>query len=218
MTDIPKAARVIEALIFASPAPVARRALLPYVKNEEQITDVITSIAARYDERSGVELSETDGHYAFRTRADVAAFLTLERPIQRPLSRAALEVLAIIAYHQPITRSEIEEIRGISLSRGTVDILLELGWIKPRGRRRTPGRPLTWGTSPAFLDHFGLEGVDELPGIEDLKSAGLLRKGQILGGLGETGHLDNDDEGHEEGDSDGLLDDDFLDGFAEEDA
>ena len=127
-------------------------------------------------------------------------------------------MLAIIAYHQPITRSEIEEIRGISLSRGTVDILLELGWIKPRGRRRTPGRPLTWGTSPAFLDHFGLEGVDELPGIEDLKSAGLLRKGQILGGLGENGHLDNDDEGHEEGDSDGLLDDDFLDGFAEEDA
>ena len=218
MTDIPKAARVVEALIFASTAPVARRALLPYVENEDQITDVITSIAARYDERSGVELSETDGHYAFRTRADVAAFLTLERPIQRPLSRAALEVLAIIAYHQPITRSEIEEIRGISLSRGTVDILLELGWIKPRGRRRTPGRPLTWGTSPAFLDHFGLEGVDELPGIEDLKSAGLLRKGQILGGLGETGHLDNDDEGHEEGDSDGLLDDDFLDGFAEEDA
>ena len=218
MTDIPKAARVIEALIFASPAPVARRALLPYVENEDQITDVITSIAARYDERSGVELSQTDGQYAFRTRADVAAFLTLERPIQRPLSRAALEVLAIIAYHQPITRSEIEEIRGISLSRGTVDILLELGWIKPRGRRRTPGRPLTWGTSPAFLDHFGLEGLDELPGIEDLKSAGLLRKGQILGGLGETAHLDNDDEGHEEGDSDGLLDDDFLDGFAEEDA
>ena len=218
MTDIPKAARVIEALIFASPAPVARRALLPYVENEDQITDVVTSIAARYDERSGVELSEIDGHYAFRTRVDVAAFLTLERPIQRPLSRAALEVLAIIAYHQPITRSEIEEIRGISLSRGTVDILLELGWIKPRGRRRTPGRPLTWGTSPAFLDHFGLEGVDELPGIEDLKSAGLLRKGQILGGLGETGHLDNDDEGHEEGNSDGLLDDDFLDGFAEEDA
>jgi segregation and condensation protein B len=218
MTDIPKAARVIEALIFASPAPVARRALLPYVENEDQITDVITSIAARYDERSGVELSETDGHYAFRTRADVASFLTLERPIQRPLSRASLEVLAIIAYHQPITRSEIEEIRGISLSRGTVDILLELGWIKPKGRRRTPGRPLTWGTSPAFLDHFGLEGLDELPGIEDLKSAGLLRKGQILGGLGETGHLDNDDEGHEERDSDGLLDDDFLDGYAEEDA
>ena len=216
MIDIQKTARVIEALIFASPAPVPRRALLPYLENEDQITKVLASIAARYDEQSGIELSHIEGHYAFRTRADVAAFLTLERPIQRPLSRAALEVLAIIAYHQPITRSEIEEIRGISLSRGTVDILLELGWIKPRGRRRTPGRPLTWGTSTAFLDHFGLQGVDELPGIDELKSAGLLRKGQILGGIGESGH--QDDDGSEDEVSDGLLDDDFLDGFVEEDA
>ena len=216
MIDIQKTARVIEALIFASPAPVPRRALLPYLENEDQITEVFASIAARYDEQSGIELSDIEGHYAFRTRADVAAFLTLERPIQRPLSRAALEVLAIIAYHQPITRSEIEEIRGISLSRGTVDILLELGWIKPRGRRRTPGRPLTWGTSTTFLDHFGLQGVDELPGIDELKSAGLLRKGQILGGIGESGH--QDDDGPEDEVSDGLLDDDFLDGFVEEDA
>ncbi|MEJ6672700.1 MAG: SMC-Scp complex subunit ScpB [Alphaproteobacteria bacterium] len=216
MIDIQKTARMIEALIFASPAPVPRRALLPYLENEDQITEVFASIAARYDEQSGIELSDIEGHYAFRTRADVAAFLTLERPIQRPLSRAALEVLAIIAYHQPITRSEIEEIRGISLSRGTVDILLELGWIKPRGRRRTPGRPLTWGTSTAFLDHFGLQGVDELPGIDELKSAGLLRKGQILGGIGESGH--QDDDGSEDEVSDGLLDDDFLDGFVEEDA
>ena len=216
MIDIQKTARVIEALIFASPAPVPRRALLPYLENEDQITEVLASIAARYDEQSGIELSDIEGHYAFRTRADVAALLTLERPIQRPLSRAALEVLAIIAYHQPVTRSEIEEIRGISLSRGTVDILLELGWIKPRGRRRTPGRPLTWGTSTAFLDHFGLQGVDELPGIDELKSAGLLRKGQILGGIGEASHQDYD--GPEDEVSDDLLDDDFLDGFVEEDA
>lgn len=216
MIDIQKTARVIEALIFASPAPVPRRALLPYLENEDQITEVLASIAARYDEQSGIELSDIEGHYAFRTRADVAAFLTLERPIQRPLSRAALEVLAIIAYHQPVTRSEIEEIRGISLSRGTVDILLELGWIKPRGRRRTPGRPLTWGTSTAFLDHFGLQGVDDLPGIDELKSAGLLRKGQILGGIGEASH--QDDDGPEDEVSDDLLDDDFLDGFVEEEA
>ena len=216
MIDIQKTARVIEALIFASPAPIPRRALLPYLENEDQITEVLAFIAVRYDAQSGIELSDIEGHYAFRTRADVAAFLTLERPIQRPLSRAALEVLAIIAYHQPITRSEIEEIRGISLSRGTVDILLELGWIKPRGRRRTPGRPLTWGTSTAFLDHFGLQGVDELPGIDELKSAGLLRKGQILGGIGESSH--QDDDGPEDEVSDGLLDDDFLDGFVEEDA
>ena len=113
--------------------------------------------------------------------------------MQKPLSRAALEVLAIIAYHQPITRSEIEEIRGISLSRGTIDILLELEWIRPRGRRRTPGRPLTWGTSTAFLDHFGLSSVSELPGIEDLKTAGLLRKGTIIGGLGETSVMAEDE-------------------------
>ena len=98
-------------------------------------------------------------------------------------------MLAIIAYHQPITRAEIEEIRGISLSKGIMDILLELTWIKPFGRRRTPGRPLTWGTSPSFLDHFGLVSVSDLPGIDELRSAGLLRKGQILGGL-----MDHTDE------------------------
>ena len=102
-------------------------------------------------------------------------------------------MLAIIAYHQPITRSEIEEIRGISLSRGTIDILLELEWIRPRGRRRTPGRPLTWGTSTAFLDHFGLSSVSELPGMEDLKSAGLLRKGAVIGRLDETSVMAEDE-------------------------
>ena len=213
MIDIQKTARVIEALIFASPVPVARRALLPYLDNEDQIADVIAHIIARYDKTSGIELSDMDGYYAFRTRADVAAYLNVERPVQRPLSRAALEVLAIIAYHQPITRSEIEEIRGISLSRGTVSILLELGWIRPRGRRRTPGRPLTWGTSVSFLDHFGLESLNELPGIEDLKSAGLLSKGQVLGGLGEQS-----DEGDGNLSEGSLLDDDFLDGFTEEEA
>ena len=121
-------------------------------------------------------------------------------------------MLAIIAYHQPITRAEIEEIRGISLSRGTIDILLELGWIKPRGRRRTPGRPLTWGTSPAFLDHFGLADLSDLPGIDDLKSAGLLRKGQVIGGLIDS--VDDDDhdafdETEGEGDPD-LLEEAFL--------
>ena len=117
--------------------------------------------------------------------------MNTHKQVERPLSRAALEVLAIIAYHQPITRAEIEEIRGISLSRGTIDILLELGWIKPRGRRRTPGRPLTWGTGQAFLDHFGLAELADLPGLDDLKAAGLLRKGQVIGGLIDT--VDDDD-------------------------
>jgi segregation and condensation protein B len=186
-------ARIIEALVFASAEPVAFKKLSPYLSEETEIAEIIDLIKSRYDERSGIEFKVIDQTLAFRTRADIAAHLSLERPVQKPLSRAALEVLAIIAYHQPITRSEIEEIRGISLSRGTIDILLELEWIRPRGRRRTPGRPLTWGTSTAFLDHFGLSSVSELPGMEDLKSAGLLRKGAVIGGLGETSMTAEDD-------------------------
>ena len=144
------------------------------------------------------------------TRPVVAERLQQHKTVERPLSRAALEVLAIIAYHQPITRAEIEEIRGISLSKGTMDILLELTWIKPRGRRRTPGRPLTWGTSPAFLDHFGLSDITDLPGMDDLKAAGLLRKGQILGALME--HNAGNDEDGDDDDLDGdLLEDALLD-------
>ena len=186
-------ARIIEALVFASAEPVAFKNLSPYLNEETELFQIIDLIKSRYDERSGIEFKVIDQKLAFRTRADIAAHLSLERPVQKPLSRAALEVLAIIAYHQPITRSEIEEIRGISLSRGTIDILLELEWIRPRGRRRTPGRPLTWGTSTAFLDHFGLSSVSELPGMEDLKSAGLLRKGAVIGGLDETSVMAEDD-------------------------
>jgi len=186
-------ARIIEALVFASAEPVAFKKLSPYLNDETELAEIIDLIKSRYDDRSGIEFKVIDQTLAFRTRADIAAHLSLERPVQKPLSRAALEVLAIIAYHQPITRSEIEEIRGISLSRGTIDILLELEWIRPQGRRRTPGRPLTWGTSTAFLDHFGLSSVSELPGMEDLKSAGLLRKGAVIGGLGESSMMSEDD-------------------------
>ena len=180
-------ARILEALIFASARPVSRREMMVYAADDSELDAALQLIAERYGPESGLEFCHIDRDWAFRTRAEVAARLNLEKPVERPLSRAALEVLAIIAYHQPVTRAEIEEIRGISLSRGTLDILLELGWIKPRGRRRTPGRPLTWGTSPAFLDYFGLGGIDDLPGMEDLRASGLLRKGQILGGLGENG-------------------------------
>ena len=159
----------------------------------------------RYDESGGVELCRVEDGWAFRTRPAVAERLQQYKTIERPLSRAALEVLAIIAYHQPITRAEIEEIRGISLSKGTMDILLELTWIKPRGRRRTPGRPLTWGTSPAFLDYFGLGNISDLPGLEDLKAGGLLRKGQILGALMDQNAADDDNENNESNDADDLI-------------
>ena len=173
----------VEAMIFASGKPVRTVELRNHLPEEIDLDTVISMIQTRFDATSGIELCRVGDAWAFRTRAEVAERLNTTKQVERPLSRAALEVLAIIAYHQPITRAEIEEIRGISLSKGTIDILLELGWIKPRGRRRTPGRPLTWGTSPAFLDHFGLSELADLPGMDDLKSANLLRKGQVIGGL-----------------------------------
>jgi len=186
--------KVIEAVIFASAAPVKARDLIIHLQDEDELMPVISIIQERYGAFSGVELVRRDDAFAFRTRPEIAEALSTEQPVEKPLSRAAMEVLAIIAYHQPVTRAEIEEIRGISLSKGTMDILLEVGWIKPKGRRRTPGRPLTWGTAPAFLDHFGLEALDALPGMDELKSAGLLRKGIVLGGIGEGDDLLQEDE------------------------
>ena len=195
----------VEAIIFASDKPVRERELRHHIPDEQDMAEIIEVIQQRFDASCGIELRQVGDGWAFRTRAEIAERLNQHKQVERPLSRAALEVLAIIAYHQPITRAEIEEIRGISLSKGTIDILLELTWIKPRGRRRTPGRPLTWGTSPAFLDHFGLDDITDLPGLEELKSAGLLRKGQILGALMDSPATDQDDDADEEGDD--LLDD-----------
>lgn len=202
-------AATLEALVFASDKPVRVRDLAAHVPEDIDIAEVMAVVAARYDTTSGVELCKVGDAWAFRTRPEIAERLSQHKVVERPLSRAALEVLAIIAYHQPITRAEIEEIRGISLSKGTMDILLELGWIKPRGRRRTPGRPLTWGTSPGFLDHFGLSDTSDLPGMADLKAAGLLRKGQVLGRLMDNG--DTDDKTEEDIDSEDLLAEAWLD-------
>ena len=203
-------AATLEALVFASDKPVLDRELQHHLPDHIEVADVMAAVIQRYDATSGVELCRVGNGWAFRTRSAVAERLQQHKTVERPLSRAALEVLAIIAYHQPITRAEIEEIRGISLSKGTMDILLELTWIKPCGRRRTPGRPLTWGTSPAFLDHFGLSDITDLPGMDDLKAAGLLRKGQIMGA-----HMDHNAGDDEDGDDDdldgGLLEDALLD-------
>lgn len=204
-------AATLEALVFASDKPVRDRELQHHLPDHIEVADVMAAVVKRYDATSGVELCRVGDGWAFRTRPAVAERLQQHKTVERPLSRAALEVLAIIAYHQPITRAEIEEIRGISLSKGTMDILLELTWIKPRGRRRTPGRPLTWGTSPAFLDHFGLSDITDLPGMDDLKAAGLLRKGQILGALMDHNAGGDDDDGDDD-DLDGdLLEDALLD-------
>ena len=172
--------RIIEALIFSSAEPVSTRTLEKHLPEGVVLDDIMKGIAGRYGEDSGIELRQIGTAWAFRTRADIASLLMIEKVAERTLSRAALETMAIIAYHQPITRAEIEEIRGISLSKGTIDILLELTWIKPRGRRRTPGRPLTWGTSPSFLDYFGTRQRQQQIN-RSLKSLKIDKKRQLLG-------------------------------------
>ncbi|WP_241911747.1 SMC-Scp complex subunit ScpB [Telmatospirillum siberiense] len=165
--------RLIEALLFASAEPVDERGLAERLPEGADLGEVLDVLQETYRER-GIQLVRRDNRWAFRTAPDLAAALIVESHVERKLSRAALETLAIIAYHQPVTRAEIEEIRGVALSKGTLDVLFEAGWIRPRGRRQTPGRPMLWATTPAFLDHFGLVALDDLPGIEELKAAGLL--------------------------------------------
>ncbi|MEC8109336.1 MAG: SMC-Scp complex subunit ScpB [Pseudomonadota bacterium] len=211
LNQLAEYAATLEALVFASDKPVRDRELQHHLPDDINVADVISIVMQRYDTSGGVELCRVEDGWAFRTRPAVAERIKQHKTVERPLSRAALEVLAIIAYHQPITRAEIEEIRGISLSKGTMDILLELTWIKPRGRRRTPGRPLTWGTTPAFLDYFGLSDISDLPGMEELKTAGLLRKGQILGGLMDHNAVDDENDSYERDDANVLMNDFFED-------
>jgi segregation and condensation protein B len=172
-----EAARLVEAAIFAADAPVEEAALVELVGGHVDLDAVLTQLSEDYRGR-GVELVRLAGRWLFRTAADLAPRLAREVEEPRKLGRAALEVLAIVAYHQPVTRAEIEQIRGVSMSRGTLDQLLEAGWVRMRGRRRTPGRPITWGVTDTFLVHFGLESVRDLPGLDELKAAGLL-DGQV---------------------------------------
>lgn len=165
--------RIMEALLFASEEPVDLEAMRPYLSDGADLDALIDALQRQYAGR-GVTLVQRGSKWAFRTAEDLNFLLRREQTDTRPLSRAALETLAIIAYHQPSTRAEIEEVRGVTISKGTLDVLMEAGWVRMRGRRRTPGRPVTYGTTDAFLDHFGLEALSDLPGLEDLKGAGLL--------------------------------------------
>lgn len=165
--------RILEALLFAAPQPLKETELALHFGKDEDVTALLEELQGLYGGR-GVNLVRVAGKWAFRTAEDLSYLLERQAVAQRRLSRAALETLAIIAYHQPVTRPEIEEIRGVSTSRGTLDVLLETGWIKLRGRRRAPGRPVTYGTTETFLEHFGFEQVQDLPGLRELKGAGLL--------------------------------------------
>ena len=171
--------KIIEALIFASSEPISYNDLKNKINDEDLLNQILESLEIQYSSR-GVNLLKINNTFAFRTSSEISEFLNIEKVVPKPLSRAATETLSIIAYHQPITRSEIENIRGVSLSRGTLDVLLELGWIQPGQRRSTPGNPLTWKTSNLFLDHFGLKEIKDLPGIDDLKNAGFLDKNKII--------------------------------------
>lgn len=168
-----EAERTAEALIFASAEPVAEQYLLERLPKGLDLKKVMSRLVRLYAGR-GVNLIRVEDRWAFRTAADLSFVIRRDENETRKLSRAALEVLAIIAYHQPVTRAEIEEIRGVQTSKGTLDVLMEAGWVRFRGRRRTPGRPVTLGTTPRFLDHFGLEEIRDLPGLEELRGAGLL--------------------------------------------
>lgn len=173
--------RIVEALLFASPVPLDQAWLAGHLRHGSDITAVLSEIKAAYAPR-GVNLVRVSGKWVFRTSEDLGYLLQRYAVEERRLSRAALETLAIVAYHQPVTRAEVEEIRGVTTSGGTLDILMEAGWIRPRGRRRAPGKPLTYGTTDSFLDHFGLDSVKDLPGLADLKAQGLL-DGQLPPGF-----------------------------------
>jgi segregation and condensation protein B len=165
--------RILEALLFAAEGPLDEKTLAARLPAGLDVRALLAQLQQEYAGR-GVNLVRVGGKWTLRTASDLAWLLTREAVVARRLSRAAIETLAIVAYHQPVTRAEIEEIRGVSTSKGTLDVLLETGWIRLRGRRKAPGRPVTYGTTEAFLSHFGLEAVADLPGIDELKGAGMI--------------------------------------------
>ena len=191
MVARPEELRLLEAVLFASAEPLDEKTLAARMPDGVDIADALRRLQEEYAAR-GVNLVRVGGKWTFRTATDLSWLLAHNSVEPRRLSRAAVETLAIIAYHQPVTRAEIEEIRGVSASKGTLDVLLETGWIRPRGRRKAPGRPITFGTTEAFLSHFGLDSVGDLPGLDELKGAGLI-DGRLPPGFGVP--MPSDDPG-----------------------
>ena len=181
MSDQAQQLRLVEAVLFAAAEPLAEDTLARHLDDFADVSGLLHELAERYAGH-GVKLVRLAGGWAFRTAPDLAAKLRIERAVVRKLSRAAVETLAVIAYHQPVTRAEIEEIRGVALGKGTLDTLMETGWVRPKGRRAGPGRPLLWVTTPGFLIHFGLDSLNELPGVDELRTAGLLDLSPVTSG------------------------------------
>jgi len=173
MKELSDAVRAVEACLFAAEEPLGADDIAAYVGSGVDVKAALAELEAHYAGR-GIELVERGKRWHFQSAADLAHILRREREESRKLSRAAVETLAIIAYHEPVSRAEIEAIRGVQISKGTLDVLMEAGWVRPAGRREVPGRPLTFATTQEFLTHFGLKSRRDLPGLEDLKAAGLL--------------------------------------------
>ena len=194
--DIPEARRkpalrLLEAMLFAAGEPLDEATIASRLPEGADIRELLSELSAEYAPR-GVNLVRVAGKWMLRTAPDLGFLLARDKPEPRRLSRAALETLAIIAYHQPVTRAEIEEIRGVSTNKGTLDVLLEAGWARMRGRRRSPGRPITYGTTEVFLVHFGLDAIQDLPGLEELRGTGFI-DARVSAGL--TVPLPSDDSG-----------------------
>lgn len=221
--------RAVEAIVFASAKPLTISEIAAYLPEEAEIETALGNIAADYEGRA-IQLVCRGDRWQFQTAPDLAHFLKRDKEEVRKLSRAAVETMAIIAYHEPVTRAQIEEIRGVSINKGTIDVLMEAGWVRPAGRREVPGRPLLYATTPMFLAHFGLESRKDLPGIAELKAAGLLDPidvsamlaQQAAGAEGQEGDDSEDDsyipedgahadDGDDIGDTDGTDDADDAD-------
>ena len=186
--------RAVEAALFVAEAPMTPAELKLHVGDAGDLDATLRALADHYAGR-GVNLVERGGRWHFQTAPDLAHILRREKDEQRKLSRAAMETLAIIAYHEPVSRAEIEAIRGVQVAKGTLDVLMEAGWVRPAGRREVPGRPLIYATSVEFLSHFGLSSRRDLPGLEDLRAAGLLDPVDLaLEGLTGQSVLENDEE------------------------
>ena len=206
--------RLVEALLFSAAEPLGDTVLRSRLPEEADLAAVLADLGRLYEGR-GVNLVRIAEGWAFRTAPDLTPRMKISRDVPRKPSRAAVETLSIIAYHQPVTRAEIESIRGVTTSKGTLDILMEAGWVRPGRRRETPGRPLTWITTSAFLDHFGLASLEDLPGVEELKSAGLLDTRAAIDTLGDRAEpsdelIDSGPEDEDDGELEELDEDDLF--------
>jgi len=190
--------RLIEALLFASPEPISLKSIQNRLPETADVGGILTGLQEEYAGR-GVNLVRLEDAWAFRTAQDVGPYLAMSKKVEKKLSRAALETLSVIAYHQPVTRAEVENIRGVATNKGTLDVLLEAGWIKPGRRRETPGRPVTWMTTSAFLDEFGISLLTDLPGLQELKASGLLDTRPAIENIGGADLFANGDSALAEG-------------------